>query len=100
MNLRAFPERPGDLHRVLRRLRVLGIAVVEFDLRLSGASLRFVNVGYILLLAWVGLLIFLIADYRRQRGFYRRLIEAVDSQDPQLAAVLDEAADVGAAPLF
>ena len=90
MNLRAFLK-DRAIYIVVTSPPVCSASQSSSSICVSrGASLRFVNVGYILLLAWVGLLIFLITDYRRQRGFYRRLIEAVDSQDPQLAAVLDE----------
>src|SRR5690606_1382500 len=67
----------------------LAAAIVQFDLVFSGASLRWVNVGYMFLLSSVGLFLFLTVDYYRQRAFFRRLEEAAGDADP-VTVVLDE----------
>lgn len=54
---------------------LLTIAIVELDLRISGASLHIGNVLYLWLLGMVGLLLYLVLDYRRQARFFRRLEE-------------------------
>lgn len=52
---------------------VLALVVVQLDLMLSGASLQFVNLLYILLLGLVGLVLFLWWEYQRLAPFYSHL---------------------------
>lgn len=69
-------------------LAVLGTLVVQLDLRLSGSSLQVVNLLYLLLLAAVGLVLFLWWEYQRQVAFWRHLA-ALTGQEPidQLAVL-------------
>lgn len=55
---------------------LLTVVVVQLDLSLSGASLKYANLLYILLLGLVGLIIFLVIDYRRQVAFFHHLAES------------------------
>lgn len=71
---------------------VLCVSVVQLDLWISGASLRFVNVGYILLLGLVGLALFLLFEYRRQSRFYRRLLEVASAEELDALVALEEPA--------
>ena len=68
----------------------LAVAVVQLDLRIQGASLGLVNVGYILLLGFVGLSLFLLLEYRRQRKFYRRLLEVAAARSLDVLGALEE----------
>src|SRR5690606_6864819 len=70
-----FLARSRGVHRRLRRLWAALHRVVQWDLSLTGASLDRVNIGYILLLGWVGLFLFLLHEYRRHKRFYGRLLE-------------------------
>lgn len=90
MNLRSFLRDRAIYIAVYVAAVALTVAIVQFDLRLSGSTLRAVNVAYLFLLSCVGLLIFLGIDYHRQRAFFRRLEEAVSADDPDLASLLDE----------
>lgn len=56
------------------------VIIVQLDLFFSGASLRLANIAYLWLLGMVGLLVFLVADYRRQAAFFRRL-EGIDRDE-------------------
>lgn len=58
---------------------LLTVAVVQLDLWLSGSTLRFANLIYILILGLVGLVLFLWAEYQRQSGFVRHLTRTVES---------------------
>lgn len=62
-------------------LGVAMVIIVQLDLFFSGASLRLANIAYLWLLGMVGLLVFLVADYRRQAPFFRRL-EGIDRAEP------------------
>lgn len=87
--LRAFlrDRRPYILFYVAFGL--LSAAVVQLDLMLQGASLRFVNLAYIVLLGVVGLGAFLVVDYRRQAPFYRRLARIGTDATPEDMSVLE-----------
>lgn len=52
---------------------VLTVTIVQLDLWLSGASLQFANLFYILTLGLVGRVLFLVIDYRRQKPFFEQL---------------------------
>lgn len=52
---------------------VLALAVVQFDLWLSGAALRMGSLLYVALFGLIALLLFLLVDYQRQAAFYRQL---------------------------
>jgi signal transduction histidine kinase len=60
---------------------LLTVAIVQLDLRISGAGLQWANLLYLWLLGLVGLLIYLAFDYRRQAAFFRRL-EQIGPDDP------------------
>lgn len=60
----------------------LTAAVVQLDLWLSGSSLRYANVLYIMVLGLVGLIVFLTLDYRRQSRFFRQLTRSDDQPEP------------------
>jgi len=60
---------------------VLMVAVVQLDLFFSGASLRLVNVIYLWLLGLLGLIVFLLVEYRKHVPFLKRL-EAIDEDEP------------------
>lgn len=68
---------------------VLTVAVVQLDLWISGGSLRYVNIGYILLLGCVGLALFLLYEYRRQKTFYQRLLEVASAEELDVLAALE-----------
>lgn len=68
---------------------LLTAAVVQLDLMLAGATLRFANIVYILVLGFAGLLIFLAFDYRRQAAFFRGIAAAVEGDTPARASVLE-----------
>ncbi len=68
----------------------LTVAVVQLDLRLAGASLRYVNVLYLLLLGVVGLSLLLWYDWLRQRRFFDRLREVAAGADLDAAVALAE----------
>lgn len=68
---------------------LLSAAVVQLDLVLQGASLRFANVAYIVLLGLVGLAAFLVVDYRRQVTFFRRLGRVGDDRAVDDMSVLE-----------
>ncbi|MGE5572102.1 MAG: sensor histidine kinase [Bacteroidota bacterium] len=59
---------------------VATVIIVQLDLFFSGASLKLANIAYLWLLGMVGLFAFLMADYRRQAGFFRRL-EGIDRDE-------------------
>lgn len=67
---------------------VLSLLVVQLDLRLSGASLQYVNLLYILLLGLVGLVLFLWWDYHRLAPFYRHLANLTGHEPLEELAVL------------
>lgn len=52
---------------------VLALAVVQFDLWLSGATLRMGNLLYVALFGLISLLLFLVVDYQRQAEFDRHV---------------------------
>jgi|GEM_PF-81395 len=56
------------------------VIIVQLDLFFSGASLKPANIAYLWLLGMVGLFVFLVADYRRQAAFFRRL-EGIDRDE-------------------
>ncbi len=89
MNLRSFLRDRALYIGVYVASAALTAAIVQFDLLFSGASLRWVNVGYMFLLSGVGLSLFLAVDYHRQRAFFRRLEEAA-SDAGQKTVLLDE----------
>src|SRR5690606_3142073 len=70
------------------------VAVVQLDLAISGASLRYVNVAYLLLLGLVGLFLFLLYEYRRSRGFCRSLEEAAAADDLDALGALEKPASL------
>jgi signal transduction histidine kinase len=73
MKLSAFLRDRAPYIAVYAAFGLLTVTVVQLDLALSQASLRFTNLLYIWLLGMVGMLLFLLFDYQRQAGFLRRL---------------------------
>ncbi|OUN01399.1 MAG: hypothetical protein BAA04_06100 [Firmicutes bacterium ZCTH02-B6] len=73
---------------------LLCIVLVQLDLRLSGASLRYVNVVYLLILGAAILALFLLHDFQRSRRFYRRLEAAARAEGLAAAAALPEPASL------
>lgn len=69
---------------------VLAVLVVQLDLWLTGASLRFGNVLYILLLGLAGLFVFLWMEYRRQQPFFRHLSRFTGNEPLDALGVLPE----------
>ncbi|MBP2018886.1 signal transduction histidine kinase [Symbiobacterium terraclitae] len=67
---------------------VLSVLVVQLDLMLSGASLQYANLLYILLLGLVGLGLFLLWDYLRFAPFYRHLARLTGREPLEELAVL------------
>lgn len=57
------------------------VIIVQLDMVFSGASLRLVNIAYLMLLGIVGLAAFLAIDYRRHMSFCRRL-ERIGADEP------------------
>ena len=66
----------------------LSLVVVQLDLKLSGASLQYVNLLYILLLGLVGLALFLWYEYQRMAPFYRHLAGLTGREPIEELAVL------------
>jgi len=66
----------------------LSLVVVQLDLKLSGASLQYVNLLYILLLGLVGLALFLWYEYQRMAPFYRHLAGMTGEEPLDELAVL------------
>lgn len=60
---------------------LLTAAVVQLDLWLHDASLHYTNLVYIVILGFVGLLLFLAYDYRRQAAFLSKLDQMFDAGD-------------------
>lgn len=67
---------------------VLSLLVVQLDLQLSGASLQYVNLLYILLLGLVGMVLFLWWEYQRLAPFYRHLANMTGQEPLEELAVL------------
>lgn len=57
------------------------VIIVQLDMVFSGASLRLVNIAYLMLLGIVGLAAVLAIDYRRHMSFCRRL-ERIGADEP------------------
>ena len=69
---------------------LLTVAVVQLDLRISGASLKFVNVAYLFLLGVVGLVFYLWYDYRKAARYFKRLSESAAAESVDQMGVLAE----------
>ncbi len=69
---------------------LLTVAIVQLDLRISGASLQVVNLLYLWLLGMVGLLLHLFLDYQRQAAFFRRLGEISPTEPIDQLGLLPE----------
>lgn len=69
---------------------LLTIAVVQLDLRISGASLKLVNIAYVFLLGIVGLALFLWYDYSKSAAYFKHLSEAAAAQSVDKMGVLAE----------
>lgn len=67
---------------------LLTVAVVQLDLARQGASLRFGNAAYAGVLAAALLLCWLVADYARQRAYYRELARVLAEPERLDAALL------------
>src|SRR5690625_662583 len=66
---------------------LLTVVVVQLDLALSGASLQYVKLVYIFLLGLVGLVIFLVIDYRRQVAFFQHFSKASTASLDQMGVL-------------
>lgn len=68
---------------------LLTAAVVRLDLWLHAGTLQLSGIAYIILLGFVGLVVFLLVDYRRQAPFFRRLGRIDDDATLDEMGVLD-----------
>lgn len=90
MSLRSFLAGRWPFIAAYAGFALLAGAVVQLDLRLSGARLRPDNVLYILILGLVVLLAALWVDYRRQSSFTGHLARVTGSEDLDDLGVLPE----------
>lgn len=67
-------------------------AIVQLDLLLHGASLQYANLLYILVLGFVGLLLFLVSEYRRQRAFFDQITQVFAGESLDRLSVLSSPA--------
>lgn len=87
LTLRAFLRDRRIYIVVYGAFGLLTAAVVQLDLWLSGSSLKFANLVYIVAFGFVGLLIFLAVDYRRQARFFRELSRILESETPDAMSI-------------
>lgn len=69
---------------------LFALGVVQLDLLLSGARLELADLLYIALVGSVLLLFWLLFDYYRQNGFFKRLHEAAEAGDLYASGILAE----------
>ncbi len=69
---------------------LLTVTIVQLDLRLSGSSLRLVNVAYLFLLGVIGLAVYLWYDFRKVARYFARLAEAASAESMDHMGVLAE----------
>lgn len=67
---------------------LLTAVIVQLDLWLHGSSLAYANLAYILVLGFIGLLVFLAHDYRRQKAFYAQLAQGFEKESLDQLSVL------------
>lgn len=90
MNLSAFLRDRWAYILAYLAFGLLALTVVQLDLWLSGASLSFANLAYIMLLGLVGLILWLAFDYQRQAAFFRRFAPGTREEELDQLGLLPE----------